>query len=74
MDPQKTVNVAIIIFGGTSLNGDIYIKMKSSVQGRATELSKKISITYGPEGLFARTPEFGWLGYALIGIFAALLI
>ncbi|VVB59622.1 Uncharacterised protein [uncultured archaeon] len=75
VDPGKSIGVAIIVFGGeASTSGIMNLNIKSAANGLSTQTSKTISIVYGAEGAFVQTPEFGWLGYAVIGILAAFLI
>ncbi len=74
--PEKSANVAIIVFGGeVSVSvSTIYVKVKSAATGMSTELSKNVYINYGPEGMFTQTPEFGWAEYMIIGLIGAFLL
>lgn len=71
----KSMNAAIIVFGGeANINGELYVNVKSASTGAATQIRKTVSVVYGSEGSYFQTPEFGWIGYIVIGILAALLI
>ncbi len=75
IEPGKSTGVAIIVFGGASTSGTMNINVKSAANGLSTRISKTVSVIYAPEeGAFVQTPEFGWFGYVIIGILAALLL
>lgn len=75
LQPGEERAVPINVFGGEFLSGGrLNVTGESDTTGVTKDIGADVEIAYSENGLNVQTPEFGWLGFALVALLGALLI